>query len=203
MIGWIDVKTTGTDERRDMLLQVAFTLTRDDGNSVMGDRAIRAYPMFDADTFTEAYNLADESVKESHAGIGLWDLLTSGSGGGGAGIHGYRSYPEMDMGLHDLIREAVHDDYLDDGIALGGRWVGMCAVFLREFLPSTYRLFDGGMVDVASLEKAFHGYEDLEYKATAMSPERRDSLSDLYRDVTEYRVARGWMMDHDDDGSER
>ena len=104
MIGWIDVKTTGTDERRDMLLQVAFTLTRDDGNSMMGDRAIRAYPIFDADTFTEAYNLADESVKDSHAGIGLWDLLTSGSGGG-AGIHGYRSYPEMDMGLHDLIRK--------------------------------------------------------------------------------------------------
>ena len=202
MIGWVDVKTTGTDERRDMLLQVAFTLTRDDGNSMMGDRAIRAYPMFDADTFTEAYNLADESVKDSHAGIGLWDLLTSGSGGG-AGIHGYRSYPEMDMGLHDLIREALHDEDRHGGLALGGSEVGVRAGFLREFLPSTYRLFDGGMVDIESLEKAFRGYEDLEYKATAISPERRDPLSDLYRDVTKYRVARGWMMDHDDDGSGR
>jgi hypothetical protein len=194
----MDVKTTGPDERRDMLLQVSFSLTRDDGNSVMGDRVIYAYPKFDVDTFIEAYNLTGEVAKDRYARNGLWDLLTSGSSVDDADISEYRSYPEMDMGMHDLIREALHDDYREEGLALGGADVGVCAGFLREFLPSTYRLFDGGTVDVATLETAFAGYEDLREKTAWKFTKLRDILGDL----AEYRAARGWMMNHDDDGSE-
>ena len=135
MIAWVDVETTGLEEREGDLLEVAIVLTDDDLREI-ADRNLIVQPT--RMSLDCVIGFMDPNVREMHTKNGLIADLHRG--------YGLQKY-EVQTHLIDWLSASA----LPDKTPLAGSTVAFDRRWLRHHMPKLEALFSYRSIDVSSL----------------------------------------------------
>lgn len=137
LIAWIDTETTGLDPKNCLLLEVACIITDEDFNQI--GKPFEGRIRHNPERFKQAYEDADQVVKDMHQKTGLWDNTGSA------------------LGLVDL-RLSLHLQDLrgDDLLILGGNSITLDRNFIQTYLPHSFKELHYRSLDMSSVAKFFN-----------------------------------------------
>lgn len=143
MIAWVDVETTGLDERAGELLEVALVITDDELDAVAVMEHVVAHDV------TLAWGRADAVVQTMHGDSGLWrDIVVRGV--------------PIDLveklllrGVLDVVKrwEMSGVEFNPKATPLAGSTVGFDRRWLRHHLPRFEALWSHRSIDVSSVNE--------------------------------------------------
>ena len=171
MLTWIDLETTGLDERTDQILEIGLIVTDDDLNEV----AVRSWPVRPSDR--AVLISMGEFVRDMHVKSGLLDEIANG-----------QAYP-----LRHAEAEAIEflASYRHDAAPMCGNSVGFDRRFLLQHARGLESMFSYRTIDVSSIKELARRWRpEAEYQPDGDKPHR--ALADIRHSIAElahYRKA--------------
>lgn len=132
-IAWINTKTSGHNERKDMLLEIVCIVTDNDLNEL---GTFHEVVYHNESGVARLKRRASSYVRRMHEKTGLWDRLAGGT-----------NTVEIDLDLLNFLT-----GFGEKGtMPIAGNNIALDARFMREFLPTAFKYLDHHMINVSSL----------------------------------------------------
>lgn len=172
---WLDVETTGVDERNEKLLQVALLVTDEKMNILPGSE-FEVKIKYSAEEVEAMKNNADAFVVNMHSKTGLWELLTT------EGVTMVEAEEQLLAHVKQFAPEART-------ARMGGNSITLDRNFIRENMPELsehfhYRSFDATTISEFALTMA---PAHLLYQKPASTHEAMQDIRDSVGAMKYYR----------------
>ena len=170
-ISWIDVETTGTEARKDDLLQVACIVTDGDLN-ILDEKGYTAEIYYSEEDVAILQNHTSPYVLNMHSATSLWDKLPLG-----------KPLETVDVELQSYLA-----NFSEEGKSyLGGNSITLDRNFINEYLPKSGAYLSYRSVDVSSFAiVAEEWYNGLYFEKSYL----HDAMSDIKESIEQLKFFR-------------
>lgn len=169
---FIDVETTGVDNKLDHLLQVAVIIT---------DRKFNVIKEYETPIYQdkeEMFNKSTPGVQKMHADTGLWDKLENG-----------KTIEQVDTEVREMLEEVWDGKW---NVKIWGNSVAFDNGFIQENLPKSAELLGHQVVDVSGILQFFRTIDNK--VETNKLPTTHDALDDIRKTIDQARRAKSVVM---------
>jgi oligoribonuclease len=175
-IAWIDVETNGTEDRKNVLLEVACIIT-DTQLNILDEVGYQAIIQYSAEEVAAIKEVTIPYVIDMHTKTGLWDKLPEG-----------KPLGDVDMELYTYLKSFAPEA---NTMRLGGNSITLDRNFINRYLPVSGSHLHYRSIDVSSVAGlAQYWYNGLQFSKKNV----HSAMDDIRESIEELRWLRGTVF---------